>query len=61
MDNKEPLGLPEGSVRAVVLLMLVGTVCYDALFGSHAVDVKDFQSLVTLVIGYYFGTRKNHA
>jgi len=58
MDNKQPLGLPEGSVRAVVLLMFVSTICFDAMWGKHVVDVKDFMSLVTLAMGYYFGTRK---
>jgi len=58
MKNKKPLWLPEGSIRAIVLLMFVGTICFDAVWGKQVVDVKDFISLVTLAMGYYFGTRK---
>ncbi len=45
--NDQPLGLPQGSVRAVLALMIVGSFIYSA------VPIE----LVTLVVGFYFGQR----
>ena len=43
-----PLWLPEGSVRAVLALAVVGAFIAGAL---------DAVEIVTLVLGFYFGTR----
>ena len=48
-DNKNPLWMPSGSVRAIIALMVVAG--YIILNGT--VD-KD---LVMLVLGFYFGSK----
>jgi len=51
----QPLGLPSGSVRAVIALMLSGTLWYQILNGVEpkAILVES----VLLVVGFYFGVR----
>lgn len=34
LDPTQPLGLPEGSVRALLVIMLVGVFCYLCLTGG---------------------------
>ena len=44
------------SIRAWIVLMLVGTVCYMSLL---MLEVKEpLYSLVSLAVGYYFGQKK---
>lgn len=51
----EPLGLPKGSVRAILALVLVATVCVAAVM---KIDVPALvESLATAAAGYYIGTR----
>ena len=47
LNNNTPLWLPEGSIRAVVALGLVGA------FIAGAVDLE----VALLVLGFYFGSR----
>lgn len=47
----QPLGLPAGSVRAVIALALIGA------FIAGVVEVKD---LAAVVVGFYFGTRNGN-
>lgn len=55
MNPNEPLGLPHGSVRAILALMVVG-----ATVGAYALSGQVAEGLIGIagmVIGYYFGTR----
>lgn len=52
----KPLGLPEGSVRALITIGLVGASLYAVLKG--VILPEWIISSVTLIIGFYFGTRK---
>ena len=54
--NDKPLGLPEGTVRAIFALMFAGTACYMALVQRAAPDV--FLPMVMAIVGYYFGQRQ---
>lgn len=38
MGSKPPLGLPEGSVRAILALMIAATVCVLSLWGKIVPD-----------------------
>jgi len=48
IDNTQPLGLPEGSVRALLALAVV----FAFLAGAFSQ-----LEIVTLVLGFYFGSR----
>ena len=62
--NARGLGLPRGSVRSMVALLIVGSTVNFLLFGAKAVGDTSFSeimaALATLsgsVIGFYFGGR----
>ena len=48
-NNEQPLGLPQGSVRAVLALGIVGA------FVAGLVNIE----VATLILGTYFGVRPN--
>lgn len=57
MNKNEPLGLPRGSVRAILAIMIVGSTVIGFTIGT-AVD----QALVGIagaVVGYYFAARNS--
>lgn len=57
MNKNEPLGLPRGSVRAILAIMIVGSTVVGFTIGT-AVD----QALVGIagaVVGYYFAARNS--
>jgi len=54
--NDRPLGLPEGTVRAICALMFAATACYLAL--AQRVTPEVFIPLVMAIVGYYFGRRQ---
>lgn len=52
---QEPLGLPQGSVRAFLAALLnVGMLIYVIAYQDFPTELM---TLVGLVDGYYFGTR----
>lgn len=51
-----PLHLPEGSVRAVLAILMVGAVAWNVAMG-HQLG-PEHAALVTLVIRDYFETRR---
>jgi uncharacterized membrane protein len=55
MNEEEPLGLPKGSVRALIALALVITLCVVA--GVTGNIPKELLGMVGIVIGYYFTMR----
>jgi len=51
-NNGTPLWMPKGTIRAILALMVVGTVCYTFL---KQVDVPErLIDLGLLVLGAYF-------
>src|SRR3972149_3150070 len=54
-----PLGLPTGSIRAVLALIMCGSIWYLALNGLAIPDI--LVESVLLVIGFYFGVRQGTA
>jgi hypothetical protein len=54
-DNEQPLGLPQGSVRAILTLMLVGACIAAAFLNKDAFSV--LSPLAGAGIGYYFSKR----
>lgn len=54
----EPLGLPKGSVRALVTLTLIAAAVYGMLTG---IDVPEwYYAAVALIVGHYFGSRSTN-
>jgi hypothetical protein len=59
----QPLGLPEGTVRAVLAFLLVAYLGFYVL--ASVLSVSEFKppeflsGIVATVIGFYFGTRSN--
>jgi hypothetical protein len=47
LQNDQPLYLPEGSIRAIIALGVVGAFLFQA------VDLE----IVALVLGFYFGQK----
>ena len=52
----QPLWLPEGSVRAIITLVIVAASVIAVLTGCELPEW--LVAAATLVVGFYFGTRK---
>ena len=56
IQTGEPLGLPRGSVRAVLAVLLVmAAICLA--FAGHLEDNQAFSALVVAVVTFYFAGR----
>lgn len=55
-NSSEPLGLPPGSVRAIIALLINVTGMF--LFATGAAISSEFIALLTLVNGAYFVARQ---
>ncbi len=63
--NDRPLWLPEGSIRALITLMLIGTLCvlltanivYDIDKDRFHASLNVIEVLAATAFGYYFSTR----
>jgi len=54
--TKYPLGLPEGSVRAILaIVVIVSTLVYVLIYKQF---IGELTTLAGLVLGYYFGSRQ---
>lgn len=56
MNHRQPLWMPRGSVRALLALMLVGTMCVLVITGR--IDVAVFAGLAGVALNAYFETRR---
>jgi len=56
--SEKPLGLPEGTVRAIFALMFAATACYLAV--AQRVETDIFFPAVMAIVGYYFGQRQGN-
>ena len=55
LDSSKPLGLPDGSVRAIIALMFTATLC--AMFVTQQ-EINDvLLGISSVIVGAYFGTR----
>lgn len=54
--NRNPLWLPEGSVRAIMAIGLTGAVIALAVLGREPPDA--LTTVAGMVLGYYFGVKK---
>lgn len=54
-NASEPLGLPRGSVRAILALMVTGVTLY--ITASTGQIPTDLGLIATTIVGWYFGTR----
>ena len=63
-DNRKALNLPDGSIRAMLALMIVGSFVIVLVLGQEAIG-DDFDTVITAfgtltgaVVGFYFGAQK---
>ena len=64
-ENLKGLNLPEGSIRAMLALMSVGSFIIVLVLGHDVAEMKDnydqvvtaFGTLTGAIIGFYFGNR----
>jgi len=54
LDNRQPLWLPRGSIRAIIALIVVAPVAILALTSNITLTGDQFVGLVSLIIGAYF-------
>jgi hypothetical protein len=59
LNSSEPLGLPKGSVRALIALSIVGAGIYAFLSGK--ISTEQFITVTSIVTGFYFATKTNGA
>lgn len=57
MNKLEPLGLPAGSVRAIISLLIVGSTCIQFVIGT--VPDPALLTLAGVVSTFYFVKRQN--
>ena len=55
LNENQPLFLPSGSVRALIALALVITMCVIA--GVRSEIPNEILGIVGIIIGFYFGVR----
>ena len=54
--RNQPLGLPKGSVRAIIALVVIATACYLTL--TAAANIPDWlNTVVSAIVGFYFGQK----
>lgn len=57
-DSKEPLGLPKGSVRAIIALALIGALIVG-VFTLAPEAIAPLIALAGVVATFYFEQRRN--
>jgi len=59
MNDKPPIGLPEGTVRAIIAVLIVaGTITYLIVYKNLS---ESLVGIAGIVVGYYFGARQGEA
>jgi hypothetical protein len=53
--RNQPLGLPKGSVRAIIALVVLATACYLTLTAANIPDWLN--TVVSAIVGFYFGQK----
>ncbi len=56
LDPTQPFALPEGTVRACLALVALGSLCASFIMYKWAPDA--LVAIVGTVIGFYFGARQ---
>ena len=50
------LGLPKGSVRAIIALAVIATACYLVVTGTT--EIPDWlNTIISVIVGFYFGQK----
>jgi hypothetical protein len=50
----QPLWLPQGSVRAIIAILLVLSFVWVVIRSNIVIEAKDLNTIVILVLGFYF-------
>lgn len=54
LNNKQPLWMPPGSVRAIMGLAVTGALTFIALRSNVVLSADQIVGLGSLVLGFYF-------
>ncbi|MCL6503612.1 MAG: hypothetical protein K6T86_13090 [Pirellulales bacterium] len=57
-DFRHPLGLPAGSVRALLTLLVVGVVCVEMVRGHDLLSQFVWVEALMIVLAHYFTSRR---
>jgi len=57
MVYNEPLGLPKGSIRAIIAISIVGAAIYKLVIGD--IDPEQFLLISSVVTGFYFASKSS--
>jgi len=57
VQKTEPLGLPKGSVRSIITLMLVSVACM--IWASKGGLPETLKTALMAALAFYFGMRKD--
>lgn len=52
-----PLWMPKGSVRALIALAAIGSMCYMGISNATFEMPEFMMTTVGIIIGFYFGNR----
>jgi len=56
-EKDKPLWMPVGSVRAIIAIMTIASMCYMAVSQAEFVVPDWLISIISAIIGFYFGNR----
>ena len=54
-EESRPLWMPKGSIRAILVMALLATVCYATLTGLFEDIPPAINTLLSMAFGFYFG------
>lgn len=57
LNKNQPLGLPAGSVRAILALLVVSPIAWLALKSGITISADQFVGLASLVLLAYFANK----
>lgn len=55
LDSKNPLWMPEGSVRSIGFLMMTATLCY--LTAKGIISAEAFLAIAGLALKFYYDSK----
>ena len=54
LNRNQPLGLPPGSVRAILSLLVIGVFAWVVVRSNIVIEAKDLNTIAILILGFYF-------
>ncbi len=58
MKSNEPFGLPSGTVRAILAIAIVLTICFLAIMSEVNITADMLKDFGLIALTFYFATKK---